>query len=86
MELNRLDYVILMLLKKHNCTGHFKGMTIQEIIAVTGTSRPSTYRKMMKLVEYDYIKKGCKSTNADTFYLTERAMELLNEDGGSRND
>lgn len=82
MELNRLDYVILMLLKKQNCTSHFKSMTIQEIISVTGTSRPSTYRKMMKLLEYGYVKKGCKSTNADTFYLTEKSLELLTESGG----
>lgn len=86
MELNRLDYVILMLLKKQNCTSHFKSMTLQEIISVTNTSRPSTYRKMMKLVELGYVKKGCKSTNADTFYLTEKSMELLKENGGSTND
>lgn len=82
MELNRLDYVILMLLNKQNCTSFFKSLTIQEICSVTGTSRSSTYRKIMKLLEYDYLKKGCKSTNADTFYLTEKSLELLKESGG----
>lgn len=86
MELNRLDYVILMLLKKQNCTSHFKGLTIQEIISVTGTSRPSTYRKLITLYDNGYVEKGCKSTNALTFYLTEKSLNLLSENGGKLND
>lgn len=86
MELSRLDYVILMLLKKQNCTSHFKSMTIQEIISVTGTSRPSTYRKLINLFDNGFVKKGCKSTNALTFYLTEKSLNLLNENGGKVND
>ena len=85
MELNRLDYGILKILKKQNCISYFESMTLQEIIAVTGTSRPSTYRKMMKLKEHGYVEKGCKSTNADTFYLLNKGIELV-ENGGKQND
>lgn len=85
MELNRLDYVIMKLLKKKNCTSHFESMTLQEIMSVTNTSRPTTYRKMMNLCNQGYVKKGCMSTNADTFYLQEKAIKLI-ENGGNEND
>ena len=85
MELNRLDYVILKLLKKQNCKSYFESMTIHEIISITCTSRPATYKKMMKLMEYEYVAKGCKSTNADTFYITEKGLKLI-ENGGKKDD
>ena len=85
MELNRLDYVILKLLKKQNCVSYFESMTLQEIISVTHTSRVSTYRKMMKLKEYGYVEKGCKSTNADTFYLLDKGIQIV-EMGGKQDD
>ncbi len=85
MELNRLDYIILKLLKKKNCISHFESMTLQEIMNVTNTARPTTYRKMMNLCRQGYIKKGCKSTNADTFFLQEKGIRLI-ENGGNDND
>ena len=53
MELNRTDYIILKLLKKKKCTSFFEGMTLQEIMDVTQTTRPTTYRKMMNMKEMD---------------------------------
>lgn len=85
MELNRLDYVIMKLLKKKKCTSHFESMTLQEIMRVTGTSRPTTYRKMMNLCKHGYVEKGCKSTNADTFYLLEKGIKIT-ENGGNVHD
>lgn len=85
MEINRLDYVIMKLLKKKNCVSFFESMTLQEIMSVTNTSRPTTYRKMMNLCNCDYVAKGCKSTNADTFYLLTKAIKLI-ENGGNEND
>lgn len=81
MELNRLDYVILKLLKKQNCISYFESMTLQEIMEVTQTSRPATYRKMMKLIKNGYVLKGCKSTNADTFYLQDKGIEFIEKGG-----
>lgn len=85
MELNRLDYVIMKLLKKKNCISYFESMTLQEIMSVTGTSRPTTYRKMMNLCKHEYVAKGCKSTNADTFYLLEKGINIITS-GGNIND
>lgn len=85
MELNRLDYVIMKLLKKKNCISYFESMTLQEIMSVTSTSRPTTYRKMMNLYEHGYVGRGCKSTNADTFYLEQKGIKIV-ENGGKIDD
>lgn len=85
MELTRVDYVILKFLKKRNCISHFESATLQEIMNVTSNSRPTTYRKVMNLCEHGFIKKGCKAVNADTFYLLEKGIKIV-EKGGMDND
>ena len=40
---------------------------------------------MMKLCELGYVEKGCKSTNADTFYLLSKGEQIV-EHGGIVND
>ena len=59
--------------------------TLQEIMQITSNSRPTTYRKMMNLRKYGYVEKGCKSVNADTFYLLEKGIKIV-ENGGMDND
>lgn len=81
MELSRLEYCMLKILKKNNCKSFFESMTLQEIIEVTHTSRPTTYRKMMKLKDLGYVEKGCKSTQADTFYLLKKGVDLIEKKG-----
>ena len=85
MELSRVDYVILKFLKKKNCTNHFMRATLQEIMQITSNSRPTTYRRMMNLCKYGYVEKGCKDINADTFYLLEKGIKIV-ESGGNEND
>lgn len=86
MELNRLDYCIMKLLKKNDCTSFFESMTLQEIMEVTHTSRPTLYRKMMNLRNLGYVEKGCKSTQADTFYLLEKGINIVKSKGDVSND
>ena len=85
MNLTRADYVILKFLKKKNCTNHFMSATLQEIMQIKSNSRPTTYSKMMNLRKYGYVEKGCKSVNADTFYLLEKGIKIV-ENGGMDND
>lgn len=86
MQLNRLDYCIMKLLRKNNCTSYFESMTLQEIMDVTHTSRPTTYRKMMNLKKLGYVEKGCKSTQADTFYLQKKGINIVEKKGDMAND
>ena len=85
MELTRVDYIILKFLKKKNCINHFESATLQEIMSVAPNSRPTTYRRMMNLRKYGYVEKGCKDVNADTFYLLEKGIKIV-ENGGVDND
>lgn len=85
MELTRVDYVVLKFLKKKNCISHFESATLQEIMSITSNSRPTTYRRMMNLRKYGYVEKGCKAINADTFYLLEKGIKIV-EIGGMGND
>ena len=85
MELSRVDYVILKFLKKKNCINYFESATLQEIMQITCNSRPTTYRKMMNLRKYGYVEKGCRSVNADTFYVLEKGIRVV-ENGGMDND
>lgn len=86
MELNRLDYVLMKILKKKECISYFESMTIKELTEITGTSRPVTYRKVINLCELGYIKKGCKSAQADTFYLLPEGIKMVENKGGLEND
>lgn len=61
-------------------------MTLQEIMDVTHTSRPTTYRKMMNLKKLGYVEKGCKSTQADTFYLQKKGIDIVEKKGDVAND
>lgn len=77
MELNRLDYAILKILYSGQCRSFFKSMTLKEIMEHTGAARPTLARKMDKLKEWGYVEKGCMSTNANTFFLTEKGIKLI---------
>ena len=46
---------------------------------ITKNSRPTIYRKMMNLLEQKFVGKGCKSVNADTFYLLEKGNKIVEE-------
>jgi len=85
MELKRLDYLIMKFLKKENCISHFESATLQEIMSFTNISRPTIYRKMMNLCKCGFVEKGCKSTNADTFYLLPKGIKFI-ENGGKIDD
>ena len=61
-------------------------MTLQEIMDVTHTSRPTTYRKMMNLKKLGYVEKGCKSTQSDTFYLQKKGIDIVEKKGDVAND
>ena len=78
--LNRLDFMILKSLYDGGCTEHYHSMTITDLIndneGTLGT-RMTIYRKMQKLVKEGYIKKGCLDNHADTFYLLQKGIKLV---------
>ncbi|RKI37056.1 hypothetical protein D7V86_24045 [bacterium D16-51] len=83
MELTRSDCDILSFLKKNDYTNQLRSATLQEIMKITNNSRPTTYRKMMNLKKYGYVEKGCKSVNADTFYLCGKGNKIVEKSESS---
>ena len=90
-EINRTDYLILMTLYASKCTNFYHSMTITEIIEDNSDdngnnplgARMTVYRKLQRLVEIGYIKKGIKDDHADTFYIDAPGISLI-ENGGMR--
>lgn len=78
--LNRLEFMILKSLYDGGCTEHYHSMTITDLIndneGTLGT-RMTIYRKMQKLVKAGYIKKRCLDNHADTFYLLQKGIKLV---------
>ena len=79
-ELNRVDYMILESLYVGGCKDRFHGMTITEILDDYEGSlgkRTTVWKKMQKLVNNGYLAKGILDDHADTYYLTEKSIKII---------
>ena len=79
-ELNRVDYMILESLYVGGCKDRFHGMTITEILDDNDGSlgkRMTVWKKMQKLVNNGYLAKGILDDHADTYYLTEKSIKII---------
>lgn len=79
-ELNRLDYMILESLYVGECKDSCHGMTITEILDDNDGSlgkRTTVWKKMQKLVSDGYIAKGILDDHADTYYLLEKSIKII---------
>lgn len=80
LKLNRLEFLILASLYDSGCKNHFHSMTITELLenneGVLG-ARMTIYRKLQKLLQAGYIDKGCVDNHADTFYLLEKGIKVV---------
>ena len=89
-NINRADYLLLSTLYASECTDYFHSMTISEIIDDNSDehgnhplgARMTVYRKLQRLVEIGYIKKGIKDDHSDTYYLDTKGINLM-KDGGT---
>lgn len=79
-ELNCLECKILCILYRYECKDKYNGLTITELLSSnekTLGTRMTIYKKMKKLVNAGYIAKGILDNHADTFYLTEKGIEIV---------
>lgn len=80
LKLNRLEYMILESLYEGGCKDVFHGMTIAEILDDNDGAlgkRMTVWKKMKKMVDADYIAKGVLDNHADTYYLTEKSIKII---------
>ena len=85
MDVRRVEYISMKYVNSKWCATYIESMTRKEIRCAIVISRPTLYRKMIDLQEHGYVGKGCKSTNADTFYLSAKGIQII-ENGGMVND
>lgn len=83
-ELNRLELNILKCLYNEGCIDQYHSITITEILGNSEDSlgtRMTVYKKLSKLVKAKYIKKGITDNHADTFYLLDKAIKIIEGKG-----
>lgn len=80
-DLNRLEFNILKCLYDSECTDQYHSMTITELLnkhTELGT-RMTVYKKLSKLTKAKYVKKGILDNHADSFYLLEKVLKILED-------
>lgn len=79
LELNRLEFSILKCLYDSDCVDPYHSMTITELLKKYEEleKRMTIYKKLRKLTEDKYVKKGITDNHADTFYLLEKALKII---------
>ena len=79
LGLNRLEFNILKCLYDSGCVNPYHSMTITELLEKYEEleKRMTIYKKLRKLIEEKYVKKGITDNHADTFYLLEKALKII---------
>ena len=77
-DLNRIQYVILNILKKNGAIDHMHSMSCNEICEIEKRSKGTTiYKHIRILEEYGYVKQGARIERANGYILTEQGIAIL---------
>lgn len=77
-DLNRIQYIILNILKKNGATDHMHSMSCNEICEIENRSKVTTiYKHVRILEEYGYVTQGAKIERANGYILTEQGINIL---------
>ena len=77
LELNRQENAYLKVQKSHDFVTPYETMTLKEIMHFAGGTRVTAYRKLKRICELGYMAKGCKSAQADTYYITKKGLRIF---------
>lgn len=78
MELTRLMYDILSILKEDNYVDQFHSLTIYELQEMIKKYKPNTiYKSIRSMENLKLIQKGVKAERAVTYYITEKGLDLI---------
>lgn len=87
MELNRTHFAILKVLSNKNCIDFWRSATCRELMDVIGLAKVTTNKRLRELQKVGYVERGCKSVNANTWYLTDKGKDLISiKKGAEDND
>lgn len=77
-ELNRIQYVIMNIMKKNKATDHMHSMSCAEIRDIENRNRVTTIYKHIRILEANgYVTKGAKIERAYGYVLTEKGLAVL---------
>lgn len=80
-EPNRLEFLITLSLQKCGATSPIKAVTLGELqeYCPTKQSYSTFYRAIKFLHKNNYVIQGLKDGKNDTYYLSQKGMELIKE-------
>ena len=78
-NLSRSEIIILQVLDKCKSTNFIKALTIRKVSEKTDFSYYTVRNILKSLCLAGYSSKGCKSKNADTYFITEKGKQILEE-------
>ena len=77
-NLNRIQYVILKIMRKRRAVDHMHSMSCNEICAIENRCKVTTiYKHICILEEKGYVEKGAKIERAFGYILTKKALDML---------
>ena len=75
---DRLEVLILRILKAEQATSKSAGMTLKEFpLKDLGITLSTLYKRMIILEKKGFVQKGYKDSQAYTYYITEKGLEIL---------
>ena len=80
--MNRLGFLILSFLEKGEANDRTSAMSVREIADVEnlGYKDNTIFKKVSELVAGGYADTGYKDGKKNTFFITEKGMNLLREE------
>lgn len=81
--MNRIDLCVLAVLFEQQADSFIVAMSIDEIsaIGIEDIARITLYKHLKELVHNGYVGIGAKAERADSYFITEKGVELLNIQG-----
>lgn len=77
-DLNRIQYIIMNIMRKNGATDHMHSMSCREICSYEKCNTVTTIYKHIRILEdYGLVEKGAKVERAYGYILTEDAIKLL---------
>ena len=77
-NLNRIQYVILNIMRKRKAVDHMHSMSCNEICEIEKRCKVTTIYKHIRILEnMGYVKRGAKIERASGYILTAKAINML---------
>lgn len=80
--MNRLDFLILSILKANGAVNQLRAMTIREIVEAEedcAYKDNTIFKRLQPLEHIGHVDRGLKESRASTYYITKAGVRYLDE-------